>query len=383
MSKSQQEPTQAHFDELLSLIYESSINKEVWHSFLTRLSYLVHSHVAFLREQNLMDGTLGFQINTYHDDTCFSLYQGYYYLIDPFIDLVKHAPTGTMIRSTDYFNDNALKEEECFTDYINPQERHHVMGGFIDRDNERSTTLVLQRGIHQGSFSDEQLDLVQQLAPHLKRALRIGRHIETMQAESKHKSKIVNRLQACTIVLDRHYRPLWMNASAEKLLKSDQELKLGKRGLQASNAEETGALHRLLDTASSLGKKSKAPVSDQLLLQSSDQPPKILLAMPYSESLGKNFAPATQAAVILFICPQNQSDHNAQILAQLFNLTAAETRLLKSLGQGATLDQYAIESSVTKNTARTQLRAVLAKTQLSRQADLVLLYQQIPLIPRN
>lgn len=379
MAKFQREPDSSHFDELLTMVYESSIDSEGWHPFLLRLSEIVQSNAALLRVENLKDGDLGFRVNTYQDDTYFSLYQNYYHQIDPLIGFIKKLPTGTMVRTADYYDYSRLFNTEFFVDYMQPQDHDHALGGFIDRENNIATTLGLQRSFKQDSFSDEQVALVQRLTPHLKRALKIGRHLAALQVECEQKSRVTDQLHTGTIVLDQHYRPLWMNTSAECLIKSNQGLKVGERGLQGNSSVETKKLHQLLDSSSGDKIQSSAPFTGQLLLKPSVHPPLILLSIPYSESMGINYVPNSKASVILFICQQNQSNKNAHILSQLFNLTTAETRLLASIGVGDTLEFYASKWDISKNTARSQLRAVLAKTQMSRQADLILLYQQISL----
>jgi DNA-binding CsgD family transcriptional regulator len=48
-----------------------------------------------------------------------------------------------------------------------------------------------------------------------------------------------------------------------------------------------------------------------------------------------------------------------------------------ALSQGQTLTQYANESQVTQNTARTHLKNIFAKTNTSKQSDLVRLMNGI------
>jgi DNA-binding CsgD family transcriptional regulator len=63
----------------------------------------------------------------------------------------------------------------------------------------------------------------------------------------------------------------------------------------------------------------------------------------------------------------------AEVLQGLFDLTPAEARVARGIGEGRTIDAIALASGVTRETVRTQLAAVLAKTGLNRQAELVAL----------
>ena len=59
------------------------------------------------------------------------------------------------------------------------------------------------------------------------------------------------------------------------------------------------------------------------------------------------------------------------VLCGLFDLTPAEARVARCLGDGKTLKEIADTFSVSFNTVRTQIRAILFKTGLRRQSELV------------
>ncbi len=60
-------------------------------------------------------------------------------------------------------------------------------------------------------------------------------------------------------------------------------------------------------------------------------------------------------------------------MARLYGLTPAEARLVRGLADGRRLDQLAEAFGISKETARTQLRHIYAKTGTNRQAELVCL----------
>jgi DNA-binding CsgD family transcriptional regulator len=82
-------------------------------------------------------------------------------------------------------------------------------------------------------------------------------------------------------------------------------------------------------------------------------------------------------AMLMVHDPDEQPHVPHETIATMFGLTPSEARLLLALSQGQTLTQYADESHVTQNTARTHLKSVFAKTSTSRQSDLVRLMNGI------
>lgn len=66
-------------------------------------------------------------------------------------------------------------------------------------------------------------------------------------------------------------------------------------------------------------------------------------------------------------------------LAQLFGLTPAESSVTNWLVSGRTIDEYAQDRGVSPATVRSQLKTVLAKTGMSRQAQLVAALARLPI----
>ena len=60
-------------------------------------------------------------------------------------------------------------------------------------------------------------------------------------------------------------------------------------------------------------------------------------------------------------------------MQSLFDLTAAEARVARSLTMGQTVEEIASEKGVSPHTVRTQVRAVLEKTGSRRPVDVMTL----------
>jgi DNA-binding CsgD family transcriptional regulator len=82
----------------------------------------------------------------------------------------------------------------------------------------------------------------------------------------------------------------------------------------------------------------------------------------------------SQAAFVAVVTPIDRGAvPTANVLQGLFDLTPAEARVARAIAEGNAITDIAPSLSVTEGTVRTQLKAVLAKTGLHRQAELVAL----------
>ena len=70
-----------------------------------------------------------------------------------------------------------------------------------------------------------------------------------------------------------------------------------------------------------------------------------------------------------------------QRLGCLLGLTAAEQRVARGLLEGLTLAEVAGRNGVSRETVRTQLRAMLAKTGTRRQGELLMVLQRALALP--
>lgn len=74
---------------------------------------------------------------------------------------------------------------------------------------------------------------------------------------------------------------------------------------------------------------------------------------------------------------------NERLLRRAFQLTAAEARLASSLAAGGGIDAASARLAISRETARTQLRAIFAKTGTRRQAELTALLSRLHTTPRH
>lgn len=86
---------------------------------------------------------------------------------------------------------------------------------------------------------------------------------------------------------------------------------------------------------------------------------------------------AAGAALVVFSPLTPPRAPPAEMLQSLFGLTQKEARVACGLAAGATLDELAAAGGVSRNTVRTQLRAVLAKTGRRRQSQIAALIANI------
>jgi DNA-binding CsgD family transcriptional regulator len=90
---------------------------------------------------------------------------------------------------------------------------------------------------------------------------------------------------------------------------------------------------------------------------------------------------SSDGVVLLLVDLGTRLQPSAKTLRNLFGLTVAESKLALGMATGSSPDDLAREIGVKKTTVRTQLASVFAKTQTSRQGELIALLARIAILP--
>jgi DNA-binding CsgD family transcriptional regulator len=133
------------------------------------------------------------------------------------------------------------------------------------------------------------------------------------------------------------------------------------------------AIKRLLRSSS---ERFAVNANTWVTIQREDKRDLALYAVPIGGA-GDALARTILILVDLSTAPQPR----AAVLEKLFGLTGAEARLAIQIGRGETPADIALEHGVSMPTVRSQLASVFAKTQTSRQAELVALLARIAILP--
>ena len=173
-------------------------------------------------------------------------------------------------------------------------------------------------------------------------------------------------------VLGSRGRPLAANRLFQELMRG-VVCDHGERLVFADRATDTLFAAALLE----LGMASRAGAVRSVPMRArGDRPPMILRVITLCAA-GQDVFGASSILVVTRITPP--AAPAAELLQGLFDLTPAEARVAREIGEGRTVDTIAEMFGLSRETVRSQLKAVLGKTGLGRQADLAALLAGVEL----
>jgi len=355
------------FSALLGELYQGPLEEPPWQSFLASVRERLGANLITLllrppskEEQVVMlaDGGSLSAIRSYNEGQ---------FVLDPFVDL----PSRQVISLHEYLSEQTLLQSDFYRVIMQPQGWYDFLGLDIRHDNELDVRFRAGRYRGAPPFGAREKSLLQALMPHLERSIRLQACISRTQRERAVYAGAVEQLLVATIILDEQCRVLSTNATASALLAAGEGLALSGQRLRLSDRDADRELRALLeDVMRSRRRCAPQPASAMHIPREDPKPPLGLVARAVPSAGGAEGRGMPSIAVFIRD-PAQAADAPQQVISRLYKLTSAESSLAMLLANGLTLDEAAVQLSVSRNTARAHLRAVFAKTGVTRQSGLV------------
>jgi DNA-binding CsgD family transcriptional regulator len=358
----------SHTDELVKLIYEAATDSSRWNDFLRLFGDAIDSPSAvFLihdktHQKATASGAIGIE------SAWVKSYQEYFVTINPWL---KSNPfrRGVVAVGEQILNDWELVRTEFYNDFLQPQDWFYSCGVLIAQDQWTTSEISAIRSRRAGSFTSSELALFEYLAPHLQCAVRIHNRIAGLESGLSAATGALDRFPTGIAAVDSDARLILTNRAADAVFNRGDGL-ISRDGLRAASREETAKLRNAI-AAVCLQQDSgmlKPETVVQVYRPSGLKPLEVLVCpLPSHSSLRKG-----RASAALFITdPEEGATLDSRALRQLFGLTPAEIRLCIALVKGKSVEEYARETAISSNTARTHVKRIYSKTGVRRQSELV------------
>jgi len=188
--------------------------------------------------------------------------------------------------------------------------------------------------------------------------------------------RIFDALCCGAILLDSRKASIHLNDRARKCLGSS--LSIARGHLSAADRGSDPLFQTILDQSLKYGGSQTHWRREAIALKRPDHRPLIARVVPVEGEAQAQLDGA--ALVVLLIDPEDCPQPSFDILKQLFDLTKTEARIATQLVCGQTMQEVADQNGVSVGTIRSQTKAIFAKTQTNRQAELVGLLTRLALI---
>lgn len=375
-------PEFKHYDQLVHDIYRGAIEHPPWSSTLPALRVALDARVVSLVLRPPTAGDPGIILNSVKpesvdgpgdasladpEDWQVTAYREEFFSLDPFINL----PLDQLVSLDELISDKALIESDYYKHYLEPVGLFRILGIDIGEPSGLIARLRVSRERNAPNFDNTARETLSLIAPHLRQALAIYARLHQTQSERNIYAGAVDQLSVATFIFDEQGQLIANNAMATALLKRRDGLTLRDSRLHLASRESDRALqHALAGIIAAQLAGETAVVKALRVPRQPGQSDMGLVVRPVPLSDWGEGGSGPCAAV--FISDPDEGESASQkTLAELYDLTPAEANVAILLTRGLSLAEVASAQNISPNTARAQLKAVFAKTGVSRQAELV------------
>ena len=350
---------------LIDAIYAAGLEPTGWKGMLETLADSVGAQEASL---GILTSHAAPWIVAPRTDPDYALtYQQFYHPLNLFWrHLAKH-PIGTVATNAMLLTAEQLQGSQFYNEWSAPQGYRTVIGATLAQS--AGTRIELQIP-GKADFEDEQVRIVQAVAPHLARSARIMQLVAGSRAEQLGYHGAFDQLGHGILVLDAKSRLQHANTLADQMLVQGDLLRSTEGSIGLAHPADEQQFRRLFASCvtQTLGAGGRLQVTvDGRQLS--------ILVAPLRGAV-TGFAFPYGKVLVIITDPHRHQDRRAQSLQRRFGLTPAETAMAIEIAKGDGRAAAAARRGISLSTARTQLSAIFAKTGTNRQAELTRLISE-------
>ncbi len=360
-------------DHLLNVLYETvlepvRLNEAVELCF--RYAGGVDGHISTFTKnfhpKSMVSGTTGiwvdFQVNS-------ADYFSHYSSVDPRLKLLREKALHEWSCCHHYFEQKFVDHNEFYQDCYLSQGLRYAMSALINNE-EGHSYLVVQRAIGQQPFSPANQLAAQRFSGHLQRVLRLQKHTENLHAKVELGATAIDSLSFSMLMVDGKGVILHLNADAEGLLNNPVS------GLTATAGRLSGTNPASKNRLASLitGATGYPALGGAMFLNRERTLQVFIIPLPAASHLVIDWQIPLALVCVMSVDKKLSA---LELIGQLYDLSPKEKLIASVLLSGRSLDQYALQNSVSMHTVRSHLKNLFEKTGTHSQLELVALLSRI------
>lgn len=292
---------------------------------------------------------------------------------NPWFMALRRQPGCAIVTGADLVPAFELVRTRFYRGWLRPLNVRHALIGTVARDPQSAVFLIALREPSQPPFDGADAELLRLTVPALAAVATLATELAATRDLVDDFVTVLGMCPEAVLVIDGELRPLYLNQPARVLLSEGDGLAFRQGALTVASRDDMASLKRFvaeaIDPDRENGSAAAAPAASLLIGRRSGRPPLALqiagLPRPVVDANGR---PAPAAAVLV---RQPKGPEALGVFRQHYGMTPREARLASLIAAGRSLLDAAFEMGITRNTARTHMKRVYAKTDTQRQVDLV------------
>lgn len=372
-------------DESIALLYSAAQGEVEWRTALNGLTQVSGCWIAQFMGVDLVNGRISYSYEG-GDARAEPIldYVRRFHRIDPHLQALMALPAGDWYHSNDHFDEATVSRDPFYQEFLIPNGDRYVSAMKVQQDATSAVVLGMHRALGTTPLDAGQRERLQRIGFHLQRATVLWQKQRRTLAQAAIGQELLDRLGSPVMLIDENRRIGVANELAQRLLAGARSLLAERGGCLAcsdSEADEqlTLALRAMqLSGPMGLGQDVPRTERDSIKVRRTGAPPLLLHLSALRPELTMGAFGARAAVMVLVHDPALRQRLDPFVVANAYDLSAAESRVAVELAQGLVPKQIATKLGVSLATVRTQLSAIYAKLHVDGASDVVAMLNTHP-----
>lgn len=359
--------------QLIVEIYDAASGNASFRPFAPKIAKVFESGSCTLHVRDGFAGPIEeLTVTANHTPEQRAKYQAHYYKHDVWANNGLAFPKGMVMTGDEVISYDALRESAIYQDHARYAGCFHLLGALVPIGGPAGTYAMF--GLHR-SESDSPFDSEDKrrgtiFLPHLTRALQLREKLARLEIQQRVMAEATEKLAIGVLLVTSDRLLIFANPTAEAILRRGKGLHTRNNQVFATTPAADAELRRHIQNAVRSITGRAASSGGLLQVARDGSAPLTLSIYPFAAPQLSDRA-MVPAALVFVSDPDLIEQPRRDVLAQVYDLTAAEAKLFEALLAGARLQDYAEQSSLSRETVKTQLAHLFHKTGHARQTELV------------
>ena len=353
--------------DLIGVIYDAAIDPSLWEGAIERAAYFIGGSGAALINKDVGARNAVSQHEFGFQRLPVALFEPIYPAAEPhFLGDIEQP-----IATTDLIPVGELRRTELYRQWAQPQGIVDFISAVLDRTTISSAIFGVFRHERNGLVDDRARRQMRLIAPHIRRAVLIGRMFEFKAGEVATFVDALDGLSTGMYLVDAEGRIIHANTAGRAILAAGDILSSAGGRLVASDTRVQRTLRDVF-AAAGQGDAAVGIKGIAVSLIGKDDERYVAHALPLTSGARRRAGIDRAAAAALFVRRAALVASSAsQVIGETFKLTPTELRVLLAITEVGGIPEVATAFGVADTTVRTHVNRLFQKTGATRQADLV------------
>jgi DNA-binding CsgD family transcriptional regulator len=358
----------AEFADVVALLYEAAVLPEIWPAAIARVAALGGCQAGLLLTSS-GQGTNWASSDAFADAFARFMQSPWAGSNPRMAGLLAHGGSG-FITDLDLFAEEDLGAIPLYRDFLYPEGLGWGAATHVRAASGDAILFTLERARALGPVSRREVAFLGLLRPHLARAALLAARLQLRETQAI--LEALERAATPAALIGARGGLVAVNPGFEALL---GQVVIRARDRVALHDERANALLQV--ALASLGRDCRTDTRSIAVPSRGDSPAFIVHVLPLRRQARDLFARGQ--ALLVVTSSERSLQLEPSLLCELYALTRAEAMVANRLLAGLSIDAIAAEHGVSRETVRSQVKKVLAKTACSSQLDLVRRLAPLPI----